>query len=129
MKFAEVQVGVPYPEKKFIVTEKAVKAYLEAVEDDTPIYAEERLVPPSYAAVFTRWEALTGEQLEDGTVHAKQVFRYREPIYWGDVLTLRGQVKDKIDKRGLKFVIQKVEVLNEAGKLAVETEITIILPG
>ena len=64
MKFAEVQVGAPYPEKKFKVTEEAVKAYLAAVEDHEPLYVEERLVPPAYAAVYTRWEALTGEQLE-----------------------------------------------------------------
>lgn len=128
MKFAEVQVGVPYPGKKFTITEEAVKAYLAAVEDDTPLYAEEHLAPPAYAAVFTRWEALTGEQLENGTVHAKQGFRYLKPIHWGETLTLRGQVKDKMDKRGLKFVIQKVEAFNEAGELAVESEITIILP-
>ena len=128
MKFAEVQVGAPYPEKVFRVTEEAVRAYLAAVEDETPLYADERLVPPAYAAVFTRWEALTGEQLEDGTVHAKQVFRYLKPIYWEDTLTLRGRVKEKMEKRGLKFVVQKVEAFNGAGELAVESEITIILP-
>ena len=128
MKFAEVQVGTPYPEKMFRVTEEAVRAYLAAVEDETPLYADERLVPPAYAAVFTRWEALTGEQLEDGTVHAKQAFRYRKPIRWGETLTLRGQVKEKMEKRGLKFVVQKVEAFNEGGELAVESEITIILP-
>ena len=128
MKFAEVQAGVPYPEKKITLTEEAVKAYLAAVEDDTPLYAEERLVPPAYAAVYTRWEALTGEQLEDGTVHAKQGFRYVKPVHWGETLTLRGYVKEKMEKRGLKFVIQKVEAYNKAGELAVENEITIILP-
>ena len=128
MKFAEVQVGVPYPEKQFKITKEAVEAYLAAVEDAAPLYAEEQLVPPAYAAVYTRWEALTGEQLEDGTVHAKQVFRYLRPVHWGETLTLRGQVKEKIEKRGLKFVVQKVEALNGAGELAVESEITIILP-
>ena len=33
-----------------------------------------------------------------------------------------------MEKRGLKFVVQKVEAFNEAGELAVESEITIILP-
>ena len=128
MKFAEVQVGVPYPEKKFTLTEKAVKTYLAAVEDDTPLYTEERLVPPAYAAVYTRWEALTGEHLEDGTVHAKQGFSYLKPVHWGETLTLRGQVKEKMERRGLKFVVQMVEAFTEAGELAVECEITIIPP-
>ena len=128
MKFAEVQVGVPYPEKIFKVTEEAVRAYLAAVEDDSPLYVEEQLVPPAYAAVYTRLEALTGEQLEDGTVHAKQEFRYLKPIHWGDILTLRGRVEEKMEKRGLKFVVQKVEAFNGAGDLAVESKITIILP-
>ena len=44
MKFAEVQVGVPYPEKIFKVTEEAVRAYLAAVEDDSPLYVEEQLL-------------------------------------------------------------------------------------
>ena len=79
-----------------------MKAYLAAVEDHEPLYGAERLVPPAYAAVYTRWEAET--------------------------LTLRGQVKEKMEKRGLKFVVQKVEAFNEAGELAAESEITIILP-
>ena len=58
----------------------------------------------------------------------KQEFRYHKPIHWGETLTLRGQVKEKKEKRGLKFVAQKVEAFNEAGELAVESEITIILP-
>ena len=128
MRFEEVQTGVPYPEKKITLTEEAVKAYLAAVEDKTPLYMEEQLVPPAYAAVYTRWEALTGEQLEDGTVHAKQGFRYVKPVHWGETMTLRGHVKEEMEKRGLKFVIQKVEAYNEAGELAVENEITIILP-
>lgn len=128
MKFSEVQVGVPYPEKKFTIKEEAVKAYLAAVKDDTLLYAEKRLVPPAYAAVYTRWEALTGEKLEDGTVHAKQGFRYLKPLHWGETLTLRGQVKEKLEKRGLKFVIQEVKAFNEAGELAVISEITILLP-
>jgi len=128
MKFAEVQVGVPYPEKQIKVTKEAAQAYLAAVEDDTSLYAEEQVIPPSYAAVFTRWEALTGEPVENGTVHAKQLFRYRKPVHWGETLTLRGQVKSKTEKHGLKFVVQKVEAFNEAGELAVECQITIILP-
>ena len=128
MKFAEVQVGVPYPEKQITITEEEVKAYLAAVEDDTTLYAEEKLVPPAYAAVYTRWEALTGGTLEDGTVHAKQVFRYLKPVHWGETLTLRGQVKEKMEKRGLKFVVQQVEAFNKDGELAVVSEITIILP-
>ena len=128
MKYAEIQVGVPYPEKSITWTEEAVTAYLAAVEDATPLYAEERVVPPAYAAVYTRWEALTGEQLEDGTVHAKQEFHYLKPVHWGETLVLRGQVKEKMEKRGLKFVVQKVEAFNQDGELAVESNITIILP-
>ena len=58
----------------------------------------------------------------------KQMFRYHKLIHWGEILTLRGRVKEKMEKRGLKFVVQKVEAFNEAGELAVDSEITIILP-
>lgn len=128
MKFEEMQVGVPYPEKKFVITEESVKAYLAAVGDDTPLYAEQRLVAPSYAAVYTRWEELTGEPLEHGSIHVKQRFRYLRPIHWGETITLRGHVKEKINKHGLQLVVQLVEVLNEAGELAVTSEITLIPP-
>lgn len=128
MKFAEIKVGVPYPAKTFIVTEEAIRAYLAAVEDTEPLYEQGKLVPAAFAAVFTRWEALTGEKLEDGTIHAKQAFRYLKPIHWGQTLTLRGQVKEKMEKRGLKFVVQQIEVFDETEELAVVSEITIILP-
>ena len=76
MKFADVKVGIPYPEKKFLVTEEAVRTYLAAIEDANPLYIEQKLVPPAFAAVFTRWEALSGEKLEEGTIHARQGFHY-----------------------------------------------------
>ena len=128
MKFADVKVGIPYPEKKFLVTEEAVRTYLAAIEDANPLYIEQKLVPPAFAAVFTRWEALSGEKLEEGTIHARQGFHYLKPIPWGETLTLRGQVKEKKEKRGLYFVTQQIEVFDESGELAVVSEITIILP-
>lgn len=44
MKFADVKVGIPYPEKKFLVTEEAVRTYLAAIEDANPLYIEQKLV-------------------------------------------------------------------------------------
>ena len=128
MKFSEVEEGKKYPERTFTFQEEAVRAYLEAVEDDTPLYFEQRLVPPAFAAVYARWEALADEPLPEGTVHAKQRFRYLKPLHWGDTVTLRGFVKSKAEKKGMKFVERQVEVYDMAGELAVVSEIKIILP-
>ena len=66
--------------------------------------------------------------LPEGTVHAKQGFRYLKPLHWGDTVTLRGFVKSKMEKKGLKFIERQVEVYDAANDLAVVSEIKIILP-
>ncbi|MBR0284964.1 MAG: MaoC family dehydratase N-terminal domain-containing protein [Selenomonadaceae bacterium] len=128
MKFADVEEGKVYPERTFTFREEEIRAYLEAVEDDTTLYVGQKLVPPAFAAVFARWEALADEPLPEGTVHAKQGFRYLKPLHWGDTVTLRGFVKSKMEKKGLKFIERQVEVYDAADDLAVVSEIKIILP-
>lgn len=128
LKFDDVIVGKEYPEKKFVVTEEAIKKYLEAVEDFSPIYEQEKIVPPAFAVVYARWEELTDEELPDGTIHAKQEFEYHKPIHWGDVLTLRGTVKEKKEKRGLKFVTREVKVYDASDDLVVVSTIRVIFP-
>lgn len=80
---------------------------MAATGDLNPLYEQERLIPPAMAAVFTRWEALSGEELLPGTIHAGQAFRYLRPLHWGDKVVLQGKAVEKMEKRGLKFVCAK----------------------
>lgn len=128
MKFADVEVGKEYSAQEYVVTEEGIRAYLKATQDDTEIYEKECLVPPAYAAVFARWEAVADEQLADGTIHAKQKFEYYKPIHWGEKLTVKGVVKEAKEVRGMKFVVREVDVYDAAGDLVVVSTITVIFP-
>lgn len=128
MKFADVEVGKEYPAQEFVVAEEGIRAYLAAVKDNTELYEKERLVPPAYAAVFARWEAVADEQLADGTVHAKQKFEYYKPIHWGEKFSVKGVVKEAKEKRGMKFVVREVDVYDSEGDLVVVSTITVIFP-
>ncbi|MEE3381708.1 MAG: MaoC family dehydratase N-terminal domain-containing protein [Succiniclasticum sp.] len=128
VRFADVDLDKVYPEKEYVITEKKIREYLAAVGDTNPIYEEKKLVPPALAAVFTRWEELTDEELLDGTIHAGQAFHYMKPLHWGDKVILSGRVVEKAEKRGLKFVVREVEARTEAGEPAITSRITIILP-
>ena len=108
VRFADVDLDKVYPEKEYVITEKKIREYL--------------------AAVFTRWEELTDEELLDGTIHAGQAFHYMKPLHWGDKVILSGRVVEKAEKRGLKFVVREVEARTEAGEPAITSRITIILP-
>lgn len=126
--FAEVDLHKVYPEKEYVITEEKIRAYLAATGDWNPLYEQKRLVPPAMAAVFTRWEALSGEELLPGTIHAGQAFRYLQPLHWGDKVILRGKVVEKTEKRGLKFVVREVQARLETGEPAIVSRITVILP-
>lgn len=126
--FAEVDLAKVYPEKEYVITEEKIRAYMAATGDLNPLYEQERLIPPAMAAVFTRWEALSGEELLPGTIHAGQAFRYLQPLHWGDKVILRGKVVEKTEKRGLKFVVREVQARLETGEPAIVSRITVILP-
>lgn len=126
--FAEVDLDKVYPEKEYVIMEEKIRAYLAATGDWNPLYEQKRLVPPAMAAVFTRWEALSGEELLPGTIHAGQAFRYLQPLHWGDKVILRGKVVEKTEKRGLKFVVREVQARLETGEPAIVSRITVILP-
>lgn len=127
--FAEVDLDKVYPEKEYVIMEEKIRAYLAATGDWNPLYEQKRLVPPAMAAVFTRWEALSGEELLPGTIHAGQAFRYLQPLHWGDKVILRGKVVEKMEKRGLKFVVREVQArLETGGEPAIVSRITVILP-
>lgn len=128
MKFADVEVGKEYPARPFTATEESVRAYLAAVGDANPLYLDNRLVPPAYAALMARWESLADEQLAPGTIHAKQSFSYHKPMHWNQTLTLTGRVKERKEKRGLKFVIREVTVHDADGDLCVTSTISTIFP-
>lgn len=126
--FAEVDLAKVYPEKEYVITEEKIRAYMAAMGDLNPLYEQERLIPPAMAAVFTRWEALSGEELLPGTIHAGQAFRYLRPLHWGDKVVLQGKAVEKMEKRGLKFVVREVRARLETGEPAIVSRITVILP-
>ena len=50
-------------------------------------------------------------------LHGEQSFTYGEPIYAGDIITLRTRISDIYDKRGgaLDFIVEDTEATNQKG--------------
>ena len=61
-----------------------------------------------------------------GTIYVGQTLSFRAPVFFGDTLTAKAEVSEKLDER--KWVKLKTTVTNQDGKLVIDGEATVIPP-
>lgn len=97
----EKLVGRTYGPLEHQVDREEVQAFLDATDDENPIY-EDGLdpVPPMFAVVYARdiiAEAFFDEDLGldlPRLVHGEQDFTFHEPVHVGDTVTSEGRIAD-----------------------------------
>lgn len=61
-----------------------------------------------------------------GSIYVGQTLSFRAPVFFGDTLTAKAEVSEKLDER--KWVKLKTTVTNQDGKLVIDGEATVIPP-
>jgi len=61
-----------------------------------------------------------------GSIYVGQTLSFRAPVFFGDTLTARAEVTEKLEER--KWVKLKTTVTNQDGKLVIDGEATVIPP-
>jgi acyl dehydratase len=138
LTYDQITTGMVLPEIEFEISEEHVKKYAEAVEDLNPIYFENeqahqfaysrKIAPPTIGALFILkiYDGLGGQP--DGTIHAKQQFKFLGPIYVGEIIRTSGKVVGKRRKRGRQYVEVQTHSLNQLGELIMVGRSTFIWP-
>ena len=138
LTYNNINAGLILPEMEFEISEARVKKYMAAVEDYSPLYrANEpagrkgytaKIAPPTIVALFILkiYDRLGGQP--DGTIHAKQHFKFQGPIHVGETIRVSGKVIGKYKKRDRQYVEVQTFSLNNLNELVVVGLSTFIWP-
>lgn len=108
-------------------TEGRVAAYLRAVGNGLPIYADAGLVPPLYAAAASLGLLLRELALPAGTVHSLQETEALAPIPIGQQLRATASLERPRVRAGLKFLTATCGVHTPEGRCAMTSKSTVML--
>ncbi len=122
--------GSTYPPVRFQVDEMRVRAFADAVGQ------RGAGVPPTIVTV-PEIEAGLDHVVSDPrlgidlsrVLHAEQEYRWSRPVVVGEMLTASATIEGVRDKGGMRFLILRTEVVDEAGELVASGLSTLIVRG
>lgn len=138
--YEEIEQGREFEAPVLRLTPETVQQYLQAVEDESPIYQDQKaaeeagvgwpIAPPTAAAIFTRISTLLQKEgkLPPGAIHARQEFQFVSPLRPGDTLTTRAKVLEKFIRRERKWIVVESTTVNQRGETVVIGRMTGIWP-
>ncbi|HET7309131.1 MAG TPA: MaoC family dehydratase N-terminal domain-containing protein [Actinomycetota bacterium] len=122
--------GSTYPPVRFRVDEARVRAFADAVGHRGPG------VPPTIVTV-PEIEAGLDHAVSDPrlgidlsrVLHAEQEYRWSRPVLLGETLTASATIESDRNKGGMRFLILRTEVVDEAGEPVAAGRSTLIVRG
>ncbi len=136
--YDKISTGMIFPEIEFEISEERLRKYTDAIDDfDTISFNTEqeqqngysrKTAPPTIGALFILkiYDTLGGQP--DGSIHAKQQFKFLGPIYVGESIRTSGKVVGKHTKRDKQYVEVETRSLNSSDELILVGKSTFIWP-
>ena len=128
-------IGDAAPPLTYVVTERSIADYCEAVRNFNPRYRD-GLAPPTYVykcaphrrneVMHARGYASPEEKADRATPFAKSEVSFYKPICLGDEITSTVRLEDMYERRGSQFMTWRTRATDAAGALVAEYMYTII---
>jgi acyl dehydratase len=140
LSYDEIDVGREFDPPPYTLTAEAVEKYIQAVEDDNPIYRDEKaareaglpgiVAPPTTAAIYTRTSPILQKEgkMPPGSIHARQEYQFLAPVQPGDTLTTKARVAEKFIRKERKWMVIESTTYNQRGEPVVFSRMTGIWP-
>jgi 3-hydroxybutyryl-CoA dehydratase len=128
LTYEDIQVG-DIAEYSKAITEKEVYMFAEVSGDYNPVHVDPEFAKSSMFGKQIAHGILSGSLIStvlgtklpaEDTIYLGQNFKFKAPVYFGDVLTARVEVTEKRDD---KHIIKlKTQVLNQNNEVVVDGE-------
>ncbi len=128
IEYEKLTAGYEFTPAEFQLDEEKVAAYLQAVDDNTRIYEENKVVPPMAVAALAMAALSTGLVLPDGTIHVSQDLEFNEMAVTGERLTSHARVNRKVERGKFHMLTIEINVTNQKNKKVITGETSFILP-
>jgi MaoC dehydratase-like protein len=122
--------GSTYPPVRFRVDETRVRAFAEAVGHRGPGVPPTIVTVPEIEAGLD--QVVSDPRLEvdlSRVLHGEQEYRWTRPVVVGETLTASATIEGVRNKGGMRFLILRTEVVDEAGELVASGRSTLIVRG
>ncbi|MBI4504640.1 MAG: MaoC family dehydratase N-terminal domain-containing protein [Chloroflexi bacterium] len=134
--YDDLTPGQRFPPYGFALTRDDVLAYVEATEDDLPLYRDEAAArraglrglaaPPTILGIVGLLKAALGRRWPDSTLHLRQTFEFFDYPLVDEPLTLVVVVGPKEERKGRRYLTLIGETHDAAGRLLVGTHSTLL---
>lgn len=129
-------IGKTYGPETHEVTDDEVEAYIEATDDENPVWETANSpVPPMFASVYAR-DVLSGVLFDEDLaldlpklVHGAQSFRFEKHVHVGDEITTEGTLSEWFTRQGNEVVTVETRSTNQDGDLVTVGEWTFVVRG
>lgn len=120
--FDKLFVGRQLKPFTYQVDPEKVKEYVEAIGEDWGYYNENRIAPPTMAAIYTLLANRTEGPLPPGSIHVGQEFEFLRPAKFGDTLVTIATVSEKYLHKDRKYAALTAETLNGKNEIIVKAK-------
>ena len=128
MDYAQLKPGHRFEAIRIHFGRDEVDAYRQAVEDTSPLYDQENIVPAMTVAAFALRELLAQLELLPGTVHAGQELSFHHPVQVGQELSFEGTVAQNATRGGWRFLAVDLRIADDDATVALDGRSMVMFP-
>ena len=129
--FADIEINQEFPGPKVHVTKEMIKEFAIASFDHNPLHLDDDFMAETEFAGHKKFDDVIGHGLmtyslmtramtdwlwPDNGDHRRLETRFRQPVYPGDDIEVRGKVIDKRETKKGKWVVCEITVTNQRGE-------------
>lgn len=132
-KYEDFEVGRKFPPLRFTIEPEVIEQYLKICHGDRDYYLGrnefgEPIAPASTLSVYQLPVLYQIYPPDQGIVLTHQRFTFHAPIRPNRPIVAEGEVTDKYERRGKRFVAWQATYRDEDGNLIAETQNSFMLP-
>lgn len=128
MDYSELKPGQQLSLHKYLLSSEVVSKYIGAVGDESPLYSDGTLVPPTAVAALSLRSVIDDLSLPGGTIHAGQELEFKTVAKVGQELTCYTNLIQNSVRGNFRFLSVETRVEDETGSPIMRGKSTIIVP-
>ena len=129
--YSKLVPGQRVSDRTYVLDDGAVSRYADAVGDRSDGCFDEDgapLAPPMAVAALSLRGVINDLEIPGGTLHARQELGFIETVSVGETLDCRATLVRNSIRRGWRFLVVQLEVVDAKGQRVMNGKSTITLP-
>ena len=129
--YATLSPGQRISEQTFRLDAETVASYIDAVDDRSMDWAPQggdAFAPPMAIAAFGFRGLINDLEIPGGAIHGGQEIEFKGAVHVGETLKCAATILQNSIRRGMRFVVVRMEVEDGSGRQVLTGKSTIILP-